>query len=87
MTTPNTETTNDETLGEFCRVENNVMLHKYNDRPISEACIQQLIKIFNEGGNIGRDSEKKTFIDTAGGENTKEDETALGYKKEEEEGR
>jgi hypothetical protein len=85
MTTPNTETMNDQTSGEICMVENNVKFHKYNDRPIRAASMQQLIKRFNEGGNIGRDSEKKTFVDSAGGGNAKEEEMGMGYKNGEEE--
>jgi hypothetical protein len=82
MTTPNTETMNDETSGEIRTVENSVMFHKYNDRLIGAASIQQLIQRFNEGGKIGRDGEKTTFVRDG---NAKEEETGMGYKKGEEE--
>jgi hypothetical protein len=81
MTTPNTETTKDQTSGEICIVENNVTFHKYNDQLISAGSMQQLIKRFQERGKIGRDSEKKTFVDSAGGGNAKEEEMGMGYKK------
>jgi hypothetical protein len=81
MTTPNTETMNDQTLGDTSTVENNVMFHKYNDQLISTASMQQLIQRFNEGRKIGRDGKKKTCVDSAGGGNTKEEETGMGYKK------
>jgi hypothetical protein len=85
MTTHNTDTMNEETSPEIGMVENKVMFHQYNDRPISAGRVQQLIKRLNEGGKIGREGEKKTCDDSAEGGNAKEEERSVGYKMGEDE--
>jgi hypothetical protein len=68
-------------------VENKVMFHQYNDRPISAKRVEQMIKSFNEGGKRGREGEEKTCVDLAGGGNAKEEERGMGYKIGEDEGK
>lgn len=77
---------NDEILWELCKGKNDLMWHKYNEQLISKTSIQQLIKSFNEGGNIRGDSGRKTLVDTARGGNAREGEMAIVHIKQEEEG-
>jgi hypothetical protein len=39
-----------------------------------------MVESFNEGGKIGREGEKKTCVDSAGGGNDKEEERGIEYK-------
>jgi hypothetical protein len=86
MTTRNSDTRNEETSFEMGMVENRVRFHQYNDRPISAARVEQMIQSLNEGGKIGREGEKKTCVNSAGGGKAKEEERSIGSKIGEDEG-